>query len=89
MDFAENTLVRGLRSTQILMFPDFLGTTTIPAHHGVGTSTLEITPMASILASCLVTLGLRGRAMLQGVESAYAIASGFNVMLNGSAVRLS
>ena len=56
----------GLRSTQILMF----GTTTMPAHQGVSTSTLGITPCASILASSLITFGWWGRAMLQGVESA-------------------
>ena len=43
--------LRGLRSTQIRIAPDFLGTTTIPAHHGVGSSTLEMIPSDSIRSS--------------------------------------
>ena len=31
--------------------PDFFGTTTIPAHHGVGSYTREMMPIASILFS--------------------------------------
>ena len=40
----------GSRSTQILIAPSFLGTTTIPAHHGVGTSTwsLPTVPESSV-----------------------------------------
>ena len=34
-------LLRGLRLTHILTPPDFFGATTIPAHQGVGTSTLD------------------------------------------------
>ena len=34
----------GLRPTQIRTAPESLGTTTIAAHHGVGSSTGEITP---------------------------------------------
>lgn len=41
--------LRGLRSTQILTAPDFLGTTTIPAHHAAGLFTLEMTPSAKLL----------------------------------------
>ena len=38
----------GFRSTQILTDPELLGTTTIPAHHEVGSWTLEITPSFSM-----------------------------------------
>ena len=44
MGFAENTLIQGL---EIDTYPDtgyFFGTMTIPAHQGVGSSTLETTP---------------------------------------------
>ena len=41
-------LLRGFKSTQILTSPDFLWTTTIPAHKRVGLSTLDITPIFSI-----------------------------------------
>ena len=55
-------LLSGLRSTHIRTLPDFLGTMTIPAHQGVGSSTLEITPMASMLASSSATFEHSGRA---------------------------
>ena len=42
------------------MAPVFLGTTTMPAHHGVGTSTLDMTPIASIRLSSSETFALRG-----------------------------
>ena len=59
-------------------FPPFLGTTTMPAHHGVGSSNLVMTPISSILASSCATFGRRGRAMLRGVDSAYGFASGLS-----------
>jgi len=37
------------RSTQILTFPDCLGTTAMPAHHRVGLQTGEMTPRDSII----------------------------------------
>ena len=37
-----------------------LGATTIPAHQGVGMSTGEITPSASIRSSSALTCGRRG-----------------------------
>ena len=40
----------GLVALQIRTSPDFFGTTTIPAHHGVGSVTFEITPAFSILS---------------------------------------
>lgn len=53
----------GLRLTQIRIAPLFLGTTTMPAHHGVGTSTFEMTPMSSMRSSSSVTCALRGMGM--------------------------
>ena len=37
---------KGLRSTHILTLPDFFGTTTMPAHQGVGSVTFLMTPNA-------------------------------------------
>ncbi len=65
---------------QIRTEPDFLGTTTIPAHKGVGTSTLEITPMASMHSSSLATVSLNGSATLRGEKSEYGAASGLSLM---------
>ena len=50
---------RGFKSTHIWMFFDFLGTNTIPAHHSVGSSTLEITPNDSILSGSFVTSSVK------------------------------
>ena len=74
----------GLRSMQILTSPDFLGTTTIPAHQGVGSSTFDITPIASILSSSCLTFGRKGKAMFRGVESAIGLASGVSLISNSS-----
>ena len=40
---------KGLKSTHMQTDPDFLCTTTMPAHHGVGVSTREMTSSDSIL----------------------------------------
>ena len=66
---------------QILTSPDFLGTTTIPAHQGVGSSTFDITPIATILSS---SFGRRGKAMFRGVDSANGLASGVSLISNSS-----
>ena len=71
----------GLRSTHILTFPFFLGTTTIPAHHSVGSVTLEITPAFSILSSSSATCDRRGRGTCRGVKIACGFASGRSWML--------
>ena len=52
---------RGFRSTQILRFPSDFGTTTMPAHQGVGSSTFLITPIDSMQSSSALTSSLRGR----------------------------
>ena len=41
--------LRGFKSTQIRTLPLFFGMTTIPAHHGVGSSTFEMTLMDFVL----------------------------------------
>ena len=50
---------RGFRSMHIRSAPSFSGTTTMPAHHGVGSSALEMTPRDSIRSSSSWTLGRR------------------------------
>ena len=67
--------LRGLRSTHILTAPDFFGTTTMPAHHGVGSVTLDMTPKASIRSSSACTFGHRGIGTLLDVKSACGAAS--------------
>lgn len=52
------------RSTHILTAPDFFGTTTIPAHHSVGSSTPLITHNVSIQCSSSLTLSIRGSRIL-------------------------
>ena len=49
---------RGFKSTQIRTIPESLGTITIAAHHGVGSSTGEMTPKFSIRCSSACTLAL-------------------------------
>ena len=56
-----------VRSTHIQTFPSALGTTTIGAHHSVGSSTREMTPCCSILSSSSLTLGNIGSATRRGV----------------------
>ena len=45
--------------------------TTIPAHHGVGWLTLEITPMASILSSSSFTFSWRDRGTFLGIHNGW------------------
>ena len=58
--------------------PAFLGTTTIPEHHSVGSSTREITPRLSILSNSSLTLVRSGSDTVRAVCNAYGRASGFN-----------
>lgn len=64
---------------------DFLGTTTIPAHQGVGSDTLEITPAFSTLSSSSVTLGWRGKGTCHGVKKSikFGIRAKLDVVLSG------
>ena len=64
-----------VRPTQIRA----LGTTTIPAHHSVGSSTLEMLCICSIWASSL-TFERRGTGTLLGVVRANGLACGFSFM---------
>ena len=84
-----NTLwLRGFRSTQMCTPPD-LGTTTIPAHQGEGSDTLEITPAFSILSSSSVTLGRRGNGTCHGVKKSmwFGIRAKLDVVLSGQSSR--
>ena len=69
---------KGLRSTQIRRVPFALGTTTIPAHQGVGSSTGDITPSDSIRASSSSTFGCCGSGMWRGAMSEYGLVSGLS-----------
>ena len=64
--------------------PSFLGATTIPAHHGVGSSTFLITPIDSIHSSSVLTLGRSGIGMCLGVNSEKGVASAFRWISYGS-----
>ena len=57
----------GFRSMQMRTEPSFFGSTTMPAHHGVGTSTFEITPIDSIRSSSFFTVWRSGRGTFLGV----------------------
>lgn len=67
-----------VRSTQIRTLSAVFGTTTIPAHQSVGSSTFEMTPNSSIRCNSDLTLGSSGIATLLGVESAKGFASSFS-----------
>ena len=58
----------GFKSTQIRIAPSLFGTTTIPAHHGVGSSTFEMTPMDSMRSSSSLTFGRNGRGTCLGAN---------------------
>ena len=76
--------LRGFKSTQILTSPDRFGTTTIPAHHEVGSVILVVTPKASIRSSSSRTFSRRGRATLCGEYREYGMALSFNQMMYSS-----
>ena len=48
-------MFNGFKSTHILTVLSFFGTTTMPAHHGVGVSTLDMIPRDSIQANSFCT----------------------------------
>ena len=75
-------MLRGFRSTQIRTVPSFLGTTTIPAHQGVGTSTLEMTPKDSMRDSSSFTFLQSGSGTFLGVCRAKGVASGLRQIWN-------
>ena len=75
-------MLRGFRSTQIRTVPSFLGTTTIPAHQGAGTSTLEMTPKDSMHDSSSFTFLRSGSGMFLGVCRVKGVASGLRQIWN-------
>lgn len=62
--------LRGFKSTQIRIAPDFLGTTTIPAHHSVGSDILRITPICSMRSSSSLTLERNAIGILRALYKA-------------------
>ena len=74
MNFSMDSLIRWFEIDTILIAPFILGATTILAHHGVGSSTLDITPTDSVLSSSSLTSICSGRRMLLGVNRAYGFA---------------
>ena len=70
--------LRFVESTQIRTLPLAFGTITIPVHHSVGSSTLEIICICSIRKSSSLTFVRRGTGTLLGVLSANGSASGFS-----------
>ena len=56
--------------------PSGFGTATIPAHHGMGSLSLEMTPSDSMRSNSAFTFGRIGNGMLRGVCSANGVASG-------------
>ena len=71
---------RGLKPTRILTDPNFFGTTAMPAHHGVGSSTREITPSDSMHVSSSCTFFLRGKGTFCGVKRAQGLALGLSLI---------
>ena len=68
----------GFMSTQICTAPEAFGTTTIAAHHGVGSVTRDITPR---FFNSVCTFGLKARGMFLGVHKANGCASCFSWIL--------
>ena len=73
--------MRRRKSTQMLTEPDFLGTTTMPEHQGVGLSERDITPSDSICPSSSCTFFLKGIGTTRGVNKANGLASGARLIL--------
>ena len=61
--------------------PDFFGTGTIPEHHGVGVSTLEIIPSDSIFLSSVLTASLSWSGTFLAVYKACGLESGLSSMV--------
>ena len=67
----------GMKSTHMQTEPDF---TTMPAHQGVGSSTLDMTPRDSICSSSSWTFLLGGSGTFLGVKSVNGLGSGFSLI---------
>jgi hypothetical protein len=70
-----------VKSMQILTWPPDFGTTTISAHHSVGSSIREMTPNFSILGNSALTLSISGNGTLRGTDNANGFASGYNAIV--------
>ena len=80
MSLSHTLLLNLVRSTQILIIPLGLGTTTIAEHHSVGSWTFDIMPILSIQSSSSLTLGRSGTATLLGVDNAKGVTLSFNLI---------
>ena len=69
-----------LRSTHTLTSLSCFGITTIPAHHGEGSVTFEMTPTFSMRSSSSLTWALIGMGTFHGVNRAYGQAPSRNLM---------
>ncbi len=69
------------KSTHIQIFPFYFTTGTIPAHHSIGCSILDITPILSIRSNSSLILFSKGISTLRGIVSAYGTASAFKRIL--------
>ena len=69
------------KSTHIWTHPVGLGTTTIAAHHGVGSFTRDITPMLSIHCNSCFTFSRRGTSTFLRVKREKGCASGLSLMV--------
>ena len=65
-----------VKSTRMRTLPCAFGTTTIPTHYSVGSSTLEIICISYIRESYSLTFVRRGMGTFLGVLSANGLASG-------------
>ena len=70
-----------LRSTQIRTAPESLGTTIIVAHHGVGSSTGEITPRLCMCCNSHCTFDRNGRGIFCGAFKANGWLFGFSLIV--------
>ena len=70
--------------TQILIFQSFFGTGTIPAHHIVGSSTFDITPIDVMLSSSSFTRSRRGKGIFLAVNRAWGLASALSLIVYAS-----
>ena len=72
---------KGLRSTQIRINPDGFGTTTMAAHHCVGSFTWDIIPSLSICCISSLTFSRNGSGMFLGVNRQNGLASGYSLIV--------
>ena len=81
MDFSKYDSFKGFRSTHSLTDPNLLGTTTRLAHHGVGSSTFEMTPNLSMCSSSSRTLSRIGNGTFLVVNNENGRASSCNLIV--------